>query len=127
MTSPGYAERKRQEIAQRAEKATMQHYDLRYGRHDRRMVHALGPSRAWRWIAPLIGVVGFLVVFAAMLADPFGVISLTAAVLYIAVLGPAIALARKTPICPICGREVPYRTPEEAGEAVRHDAESAPV
>ncbi len=127
MTSPGYAQRKRQEIALSAERATMQHHEVRYCRHDRRMVRALGPSRAWRWIAPTIGVVGFLAVFAAMLVDPFGVISLTAAVLYIAVLGPAIALARKTPLCPICGREVPYRTPEEAGESDRHDAARAPI
>ena len=50
---------------------------------------------------------------------------LIAALIYIASLGPAIALSRQTPSCPICCREVPYRTPAEAAAADRHDISQA--
>jgi hypothetical protein len=96
---------------------------MRYCRHDQRMVPAVGPSPAWKWIAPAIGAIGFIAVLAVILADPFGVLSLLVAIFYIATLGPALALSHQVPKCPLCGREVIFRTREEAEAATREERE----
>lgn len=119
MTSPDLLERKRREQLLRRGGGT---HELRYCRHDRQMVQVVGPSPVWRWVAPAIGVVGFLLVIAAVFVDPIGILALLIALLYIATLGPAIALARRTPRCSLCGREAPYHTREEAEAAERHGA-----
>lgn len=116
MTSPDYLERKRQEILSRAQGGA-RHAQMRYCRHDRRMVRAIGPSRIWHAAAPAIGIVGFLVVIAVTFADPIGISTLIAALLYIAALGPAIELGRRVPRCALCGREVPYHDEAEAMRA----------
>lgn len=114
--------RRRRELVLCAE-ARKSHFEMRYCRHDQRMVPAVGPSPAWKWIAPTIGIIGFFAVLTAILADPFGVLSLVVALFYIATLGPAIALSHQTPKCPLCGREVVFRTREEAEAATRQESE----
>lgn len=122
MTSPDFLERKQRELRHQTQGGR---HEMRYCRHDRRMVEAIGPSRSWRWIAPTIGVVGFAIVIAAVFVDPIGFVALFAALLYIATLGPAIALARQVPKCAFCGREVPYHNQDEADAADRYDAARA--
>ena len=123
MTSPDFLQRKQLEIQERNEHS----HELRWCRHDQRMVHAVGPARAWHWIAPVLGVVGFLVVLGTLFVDPVGIVALVVALLYIAALGPVIALARQVPKCPLCRREVPYHSREEAEEALRREPAPAPV
>ncbi len=116
----GEARRRRQELIL-CVMARRRHYEMRYCRHDQRMVPAVGPSPAWKWISPAIGAIGFFAVVAVILADPFGVLSLIVAIFYIATLGPALALAHQEPKCPLCGREVIYRTREEADAATSQE------
>lgn len=124
MTSPDFLQRKQQEIAQRSDSSG---HEVRWCRHDQQMVRALGPSPAWHWIAPVLGVVGFLVVLGTLFIDPVGIAALIVALLYIAALGPVIALARSVPKCPICRREVPYHSREEAEADLRRAPTHAPV
>jgi hypothetical protein len=107
------------EMSLREEKGTFVRTERRYCRHCRREVMAVGPARAWRWLLPLVAFFGFLGLIAIVLIDPFGLVALVAAGLLIALLGPYVALARRTPTCPTCRREVPFRTRDEAEAATR--------
>lgn len=117
MTTPDYAARRQQEIRERAEGPIARRRHMRYCRHDRKMVHAIGPSSAWRWAAPALCVLGFLAVIGMIFVDPIGIPTMIAALLLIAAVGPAIALSRRVPRCPDCGREVPYHSAAEAEQA----------
>jgi hypothetical protein len=125
VTSEQRRQRGREEQWLSGKRTTFVRREQRYCRHCHGEVAAIAPALAWRGALPVIGTLGVLAVIGIMMIDPFGLVTLIVAGLVIALIGPLLALERRTPRCPHCRRETPYRNAEEAAEADRRDAERA--